>query len=318
MRKTKKQLLGLAGLAAVAFLTAVACTIPTPAAAAEKEPPVDNSNVTVQVLVVPDAPFAQTTSPLNESETVDGTPKVTTIYSEVETVYYKLYHYNTQTKEYEPVDLGEHAEHSFDYESDRGGTWEFELNLGENFGQYKLETYVDGYDGTKNLATDTIIFYYRALLANLDKGTEANGDPILTVEPNAAVDKVAVNVYDEDGNPLFVDKDGKEVTIWLNRSDIDPETGEIVTPLPFEKYGAKTGKYSIVVTGYNSSDAIVGMVVLPFNYVRKDPNAPETPNTGSLLSSLNISRADYLITGLLVFGLVIGFAMFLLFRKSRR
>ena len=78
MRKTKKQLLGLAGLAAVAILTVIACAMPKPAAAAEEV--VGSDGVTVMVLVGENNQFGRTISPADESETVDGVIRIATEY----------------------------------------------------------------------------------------------------------------------------------------------------------------------------------------------------------------------------------------------
>lgn len=46
---------------------------------------------------------------------------------------------------------------------------------------------------------------------------------------------------------------------------------------------------------------------------------PEAPGTGlNLFKDLNISRADYIVTGLVAFGVVTGFAIFLIVRRNKR
>ena len=51
-----------------------------------------------------------------------------------------------------------------------------------------------------------------------------------------------------------------------------------------------------------------------------NPNPdPEVPDTGSnLFKDLNISNADYIVTGLLAFGFVTAFAIFLIVRRNKR
>jgi hypothetical protein len=54
-------------------------------------------------------------------------------------------------------------------------------------------------------------------------------------------------------------------------------------------------------------------------YIEYSPITPDTPNTGMLsIGDLNISRIDYLVTGLIAFGVAAGFALALIYRKSRR
>ena len=50
----------------------------------------------------------------------------------------------------------------------------------------------------------------------------------------------------------------------------------------------------------------------------EDPSKPLPPDTGSLFRDLNISRADYILTGVVAFGLITGFAVFLMIRRSKR
>lgn len=106
--------------------------------------------------------------------------------------------------------------------------------------------------------------------------------------------------------------------VLVNRDDIDPATGLITKVLPFAENEAANGKYTTVVVAYNAKGNIISMVNLDTEYTFINPDLPETPNTGFTIGDLNISKVDYLITGLIVFGVVAGFALYLVYRKSRR
>jgi len=166
---------------------------------------------------------------------------------------------------------------------------------------------------------DTVAFNYTAIEA-VHEEVAANRDPILDITLNGEVSYVLVHAYDRAGKALFVDAEGNAVPLRLNRDDIDPITGHISATLPFEQYGAESGDYTAVVVAYNDADQILSMVTVPIKYLTPDDAViPEIPNTGSLrIGSLNITRLDYLLTGLIAFVLVAGFAVFLVCRKNRR
>ena len=108
-----------------------------------------------------------------------------------------------------------------------------------------------------------------------------------------------------------------EHPIIVDKSAIDPETGELLIDLPFKEYGVPEGDYRAVVVTYDENDVILSIDTVPFTYKLRG-NTPEVPNTGSMLENLNISRLDYLLTGLIAFGAVAGFAIYLICRKNRR
>lgn len=305
MQKTKKQLLGLAGLAAVGIMTAVAYAMP--AAAAEDVPPEDDGNIHLVVQIRNGANTARIISPEDSSFTTQEIVPVTYRYEEAEKievlVEYKDASGSTVSKlvdSYVPTTNA--GERTFNLDLTRFDS------LDNN---YKL--IIRAIDGRGSINEDTVTFGYRAVTSQPEKPAE-NGDPQVEIEVTEKVDKVVVQVYDEDGNPIFVDKDGKEEPIILDRSDIG-EDGKILVPLPFEKYGVEPGNYTVVSVAYDKDGQVISMSTSDVKYT---PNTPDTPNSGFTIGDLNISRVDYLVTGLIVFGTVAGFAIYLVCRKSRR
>lgn len=325
MQKTKKQLLGLAGLAAVGAMTAVAIAMPSQVSA-YTEGVTDkgsgsgdvNLNVTVrnglnQVIVK---------TPANNSATAKSIVPVVYTYEESANVVAKLIYTDETGKEvqvevdnFTPTDIA--GTHSFDIDLTKYGLQNRE---------YKLQiTATDERGGTK---VDTVTFSYNAVVVDpeepskpgepLKPGESANGDPIINIEVSDEVDKVYVHVYDKNGKPVLVDKDGNEVVIVVDAKDVDPETGELKVKLPFEQYGVEDGEYKLVVIGKDKNGNDVSVVEAELDYAFREPEAPDTPNTGSLLDELNITRVDYIVTGVIVFGLVAGAALYLVGRKSRR
>lgn len=311
MRKTRKQLLGLAGLAAVGIMTVVACGMPAPDAAAEGGEGSGNMNLTVRISE------ANTTvsivSPRDNSSTVDNIVKASTNYSETNKLEYYLTKKNadgsdTRINLPEYIPPQNNGTHSFDIDMDA---------LGLTFGTFQLHAIAYGNNNT--VREDTVAFEYSAIEVAFE-GAEENRDPILGIKLNGEVDYVLVHIYDKDGNPLFVDENGDEASIKLNRDEVDPATGKILTTLPFEKYGAESGDYTAVVVAYNDADQILSMVTARTSYLTpEDAVIPEIPNTGSLrIGNLNITRLDYLLTGLIAFAVVASFAIVLVYRKNRR
>lgn len=329
MQKTRKQLLGLAGLAAVGIMTVVAYGMPTPDAAAVTGPDYangydcDNSqpgnecatktgDVNVQVTVRSGKPVARVASPRDKSTTLESPVPVTVNYDEVNKIDYQLT-YKDEAGVSHTVDLAPYVpatnsgQHTFDIDVAQYGYTDFELRL-----------VAHGNNGAT--FNDMVSFSYRAISAAFDQGNNVNGDPILNIGLNEEVEKLTVYVYDKAGNPAFVDENGKEIPIMLDRTAIDPKTGHILTALPFGEHDLTTGDYTAVVTAYNDDGDIISMATASTHYVSpSDPEAPETPNTGSLfIEGLNITRLDYLLTGLIVFGMMSAFAVYLVVRKHRR
>lgn len=328
MRKTKKQLLGLAGLVAVGIMTAVAYAMPTPdAAAAEQttyecndndaDPSNDcakgDSGAQVQVVISEGTPSVSNTSPQDGSMLSDPIVKIAGTYSQVTQIdFYLTYTKNNGTGSdgiVRRVNLSPYIPATTE-----AGTYAFDADLTPyGQGDYTLHVSAKGYNGSDT--SDTTSFSYRAMTVEVDPETTPNGDPSVDLTIDQTIDKVYVQVYDKD-NPLFKDENGQPLSIEVSRDDIDPATGKIKVHLPFEANGAKAGEYTVVAVAYDENGDIVSMVTTPLNY---KPVVPDVPNTSAgFFADLNITHIDYLLTGLIVFGLVAGFALYLVCRKSRR
>ena len=328
MKKTKKQLLGLAGLAAVGVMTAVAYAMPTPDAAAaeqttyecndsDSDPNNDcakgDGGAQVQVRVSEGNPAITITSPQDGSNLSDSDVKVAGTYSEVTKIdFYLTYKKNngvTSDDVTHRVDLD-----SFTPTETSSGTYAFNVDIAQyGQGDYTLHVLAQGYNGATR--EDTTTFSYRAMTVEVDPETTPNGDPSVDITIDDQVDKVMVQVYNKN-EPLFKDENGDPKFIEVSRDDIDLATGKIKVHLPFEENGAEAGEYTVVSVAYDRNNDIVSMVTTPLNY---KPVVPDVPNTSAgFFADLNITHIDYLITGLIVFGLVAGFALYLVCRKSRR
>lgn len=313
MQKRKKQLLGLSGLAVVGVMTAIALSLP--AAAYENvmdAKPLDatgGQSTTVTVNVTENGLGIRIASPKNNENVVpdeNGEVPFTLITSNAQSIQPILSYVDAQ---------GRKVEKKLPVIYPNGQVTvngKLVLLIAET--EYTFRVIATGADGTT--IEDSIKFTYRAVRVESKGETAENNDPIIHIYANSAVNKMQVQVYyPGDSKPLFVNSEGKEEPIILDREDLD-ENGYAMLTLPFAKYKAPAGTYDVVVVAYGEDGKVVSMNRVEVKY---SPKAPEVPGTGSmLLDNLNISHMDYLLTGLIAFGAVAGFAVYLVFRKNRR
>lgn len=329
MRKTKKQLLGLVCLAAVALMTVFAMSLPAPgAAAAEDDEPVTSreDNTQVQVTVFEDDQASvRIQSPRNGEEFTTNVIPVSILYTRAKSIRldYKDGEGNPQTK-------------TIEIEADK-----YENGIVNT--TIVLDSYIDkpttltatlfGINGTE--LEDSVQFSYRAISASEGITNKDNGNPSFGITLGDEVDHINIQVYnDKTGDPVFVDKEGKDTPLVINRDKInlttgevevtlpdgskfmgkyDPATKKIDIELPLDKLKLSEGTYKAIFVALSADDDVLSMNQVTFQY---KPNTPKLPDTGSIFNNLNISQADYLVTGLIAFGLAAGFAMTLIFRRN--
>ena len=145
-------------------------------------------------------------------------------------------------------------------------------------------------------------------------------DPISTYDYDPDItDSAIINVYDDNGN-LIPELSNIPVTI-----------GEFTTTLPFGENNMEEGYYSVQIITFDENGKILGTDVDRFYYDLSsndkpepepkpqpdDDDTPSVPNTG-LFTNLNISRADYVTTSLIVFFAATIFALGYIAKKGRR
>lgn len=164
------------------------------------------------------------------------------------------------------------------------------------YGKYVVTARGIGYGGEP--AEDYVTFYYLPLTAEVteDENTknytlDLNYNPYEgTEESTGDVANIVINVYDADGNLV------KE----LSPMQVTPPTTSVI--LPFGDYGLPSGTYKIVISTYDKDgNELYEPYVITIDYEAK---SIPVPDTGGMLGNLNISKTDYLITGLIIFSLV--------------
>lgn len=289
MKKTPKKVLGLVSLGLVAITTAFAASIPSPSAMA-----VETSSLTdtIKVRVVGSVPNVDILEP--NDETVFVYPNIDARIS------YENVEYIDVTLDYTDGD-GATTQYTLsqlfpDYEASESI---IPLNLNNPRGllmfggknNLKYGDYILTIVGTGISAFDdsSVSFSYVPITVDVAQ-TSDEGEVTVTLgdyDPTV-VDHLEINIYDEDGKLV------KPSPIKLN------------SPLPvnkvidFSDYGLESGTYTIKTTAYDDEG---NQLYHPFESTLDytEPEAPYVPETGSLMNSLNITKVDYLATGLIFF-----------------
>ena len=175
----------------------------------------------------------------------------------------------------------------------------------------KYDVVVDYYDDEGNHIGSTT-----TPIAKTDGDGKVELDIVTETE---AVDTIEINIYDENGNLVRVVKiDRGTGTVYVYDADgnlintipngyVD---GKLVVPME----GLASGDYTFEVTYRDANGNVVGV---PFSskasYTAK---ATPVPDTGAFFQNLNISREDFLVTGLLIF-FVFGVVAFGIVARNR-
>lgn len=283
MKKTKKRVLGLLGLVLVIVTTIFAAFLPGPEASAEGG--ITSVTDTISVRVVGSVPDILNVKPINGSVFIYPDQDLSFDYENVE--------YLTITIRYTDKDDVEHIipllekddpESFVDYIP---GTYSTPLDLlteDYGYGEYRVEIVGIGFNDVKDF--ETVEF---ALYPVIGEASEADdGKVYLDLQydtENENINTIGINIYDENGNLVNV------------LSPITVNTPDMRVELPFAENNLPTGNYRIEITAYDAEGEALYKPYITYYYYEMIP----VPNTGALFSNLNISRTDYLVTGLIIF-----------------
>ncbi len=308
MQKSKKRILGIGGLAIVGAMTAYAFAVPTPDVDAVGS---TSGAVNLRVNVFDSVASLDITSPANGTITLNNNMEIGLFYSQAVKISYTIANTTTggsKNGEYLPAELN--------------GTHALPIDLNANglgFGRYRFDSSVN--DGSDYASVE---FYYIPLKMNTVANAE-NGDPTVEIEYASAVNSVDLQAYDSSNRPVFSSPINVQIT---NPGVIGTQT----ITLPFRDNHASSGQYTIAAIAKNAAGEVLtsatGIVSSEANYVSPDgpdePDTPDTPDepdtpdipdtdgdqdevapdvpkTGGFLAELNMSRFDYLISGLIIF-----------------
>lgn len=311
------------GLASVATMTIAAYNVPAPAAYANT-----TTSVPLSVTVYGNDVSASITGNIQDgTETAVSPVSIPVIFSHAGTLNYKVTAtqngVTTTVTEENDIDLS-----LIDGVTDQGdgyaGTYIATLNLadyvtaagfnGSEKVSFTIEVQAFGrYSGAST--PDYITFTYSQIAINpsdntlpdTEEGestvrTEENGDPIIIVETGQNVTRIHSVILNADGNVIFA-------------QDNAPTDNLTNVVLSFAEHNVKSGWYTIRAIGYDNAGSSLGSTDYRFYYA-----APiGLPNTGgSIFAGLNIGKTDFLVSGLLVFGIAAIAGLYLMNRKSNK
>lgn len=300
MKKIQKRFLGYSGLALLTAVTVYAAFLPNPNASA-----VSSVTDIITVRVIGNTPSAEIITPASGETTVYSDWPININYENVKTLdvtlEYKDRDGNIQTKLLRsgPVEGGETGSISFDFNT---------ISEEFGFGNYTLKLSGTGVDDVA-IPGDSVNFLYVPVLADVTQDDDSGKtfvnldyDPYSEEGPGK-VASLEINVYDENGqlvealSPIIVNAPNKKVEI------------------PFSAHDIKSGKYRIDVIAYGvEQEELYNPYITSTEY---EPNDVAVPNTGSLFSTLNASKTDFLITGAGIF-IIIGVSSFIYVLKRSK
>lgn len=287
MKKAHKQVLGVLGLVFVAAITIFAITLPSPSASATT-----SVTDTIQVRVVGSVPSVEILGINNGEVILSPEQDFSVRYENSETVTVSLSYTGMDGIAHEyPIDT---INANFNAGEANFSIWAADYG----YGNFVINIKGLGADGVSD--EDQIIFHYLPLTADAT-WNENEGGYDVEIDYNAEdgstgeigdVASVVINVYDENGNPVKID--GFPMTVI-------PPTKDIF--IPFEDADLPSGKYIIEISSYNGTgELLYNPYIITVDYKAPEPVTP--PNTGELFQNLNISKTDYLVTGLIIFAIV--------------
>lgn len=299
MQIAKKQLLGFGGLALVVAMTAFATTLPTGAVSGAT----GDVEIVVQVYGT-------------NFETVINAPKDGDIYSdskvdfsethshayEVNYVLQQLNADGTVAKEWALTEYDVHG-------TDVSGNTNFTLDLNDygGTGVYVFRSTITSETGTTK--EDAVQFTYAAIDAD-QADVKTDGTTVgFKVSYTAGIKSVAYQLRDANGN-FIGDR-------YITNTPTPNTGGTLNLSIDFTNLNLPSGTYTIYIEGYDGLDAsgdLIDTASVKFDYTAP---TPVTPGTGAIMSALNISRADYLITGLIGF-VAISIVALIAIRRSKR
>ena len=162
------------------------------------------------------------------------------------------------------------------------------LSGGYGYGKYTIESVATGFTGVTNLKTISFSFIPVKGITTEDPDSGLIYLDLDYDVENKNIDHIEINIYDEGGNLVKV------------ISPISIKAPGMRVELPFSENDLSTGNYKIGISAYNAmGELLYGRPYYTSVYYEAIP----VPDTGKIFKGLNISREDYLMTGLIIFSL---------------
>ena len=312
MKKTHKKVFGLFGLVLVVALTIFAAFLPGPKTQATDNQVVD----TISVRVVGSVPAVSLSGITSGSAVTSSSQEVSITYENIENLLAVLKFTDVNGNVYEKTLIDSSiGDKPVSYVA---GTSDISLDLWNGTYSYSYEYYVDGGTATATGSDDLLGFGYGeyVLTASGDsiEGVPAESSVTFSYVPVAAdvkVDgsKISIDLDYDDGEGAGTERVGKAViNIYDDKGNpVGPSPIVIAPPnakydFDMSDYGLPSGTYTVSVQAYDINGVkLYKPFEIQFYYeARRTP----VPDTGGIMGDLNISKTDYIITGLIIFSVV--------------
>lgn len=268
----------------MAVVTAFAAFLPAPRTQATT-----SVTDTIVVRVVGSTPRTEITSPATSGE-IFVTPAQTISYN------YENAGEVTATLIYTDVNGVEHVidlgtiEPDFNPGSETKNINFGELGYGDGYGDYVLKVKGIGLNGVSYEDIKSFSYYPVTATATQDANTgKVVVDLNYDTSDESKVKYVVVDIYGEDGTTII-----RTVTVNYPATTAEIDLDDLNLP---------DGSYKVTATAYGESGLLYKAFVTSVDY-EGEIVVPNTADTGGLFQNANISNTDYLITGMIVFGLV--------------
>lgn len=172
-------------------------------------------------------------------------------------------------------------------------------------GKYQIEVHYYDENGDEIQPPESYEFDYERKTPGVSD-TDDKGNPQVHPGGNADAQCMKVHVVDQHGNTVP----------GLYYEDCEPPFEDFT--LYFSEHNVPDGDYKIEIEYYDEAGNLVGSESFDFHFTNTSRKNTflGIPNTGGLFAGLNLSRSDYLITGLVVFVIAAGGAAFIIYRKK--
>ena len=268
MKKTQKTIFGFLGLLTVVAMTVIATAIPSPGASA------NSMTDTINVRVVGSVTNVKFKKPSENTITTNDVISFAFDYENASSARLALSYTN---KNGDTVSLPDYESYpDLDYGA---GTENGSFNIpahGLSYGKYVLSLYAKGAEGTE-VFYDSVSVEYIPVIAEAEQNED---DGLVDLDLSDFTDEVEkVDIYVDGELIATVDKNDFDETVKLD-------------------FGERTsGEYKIEVIAKDAENkTLYKAYEINVHY-----EGLEAPNTGFFFQGLNISKEDYLITGLIIF-----------------
>ena len=324
MKKTQKHIFGFFGLVFVVAMTFLAATLP-PNEASAATPNSFEDRLTVLITNPEGTPHVGIISPADDDQILAGETDLVIEYNSTEKAALDLTFIgqNPDGTDAEPIVITDY--HVFDLNFETGETsLPIDLN-GHGSTEFGYGTFIlsfrnTGVDGVE-VPGQRISFVHTPITADVsgeeNKDGSIDADIDFTTEDDGSgnivpsiVGKIKVEVTNPDGKLVYgpVYYDPKDL--------INPDGSIKPINLPFGDFADITGNYRIAFTAYDKDDNYLYTLYRTRYY----EVAPPAPDTGMFFQNLNISKEDYMVTGLIVFFVfaIVGFGIVARDRQNRK